>query len=46
MCSLNIGEKPESNKEYLIVYSSDDTILLVPKLDELEDISPEGRELI
>ena len=55
------GEKPESNKEYLVVYSSDGTILLVPKLsnpfeggdegefyelDEWEDISPEGRELI
>lgn len=55
------GEKPESNKEYLVVYSPDGTILLVPKLsdpfeggdegefyelDEWEDISPEGRELI
>lgn len=55
------GEKPESNKEYLVVYSQDGTILLVPKLydlfeggdegefydlDEWEDISPEGRELI
>ena len=55
------GEKPESNKEYLVVYSPDGTILLVPKLsdpfegsdegefyelDEREDISPEGRELI
>ena len=55
------GKKPESNKEYLVVYSSDGTILLVPKLsdpfeggdegefyelDDWEDISPEGRELI
>lgn len=55
------GEKPESNKEYLVAYSPDGTILLVPKLsvpseggnegefyelDEWEDTSPEGRELI
>lgn len=28
------GKKPESNKEYLVVYSLDGTILLVPKLSD------------
>lgn len=28
------GEKQESNKEYLVVYSADGTILLVPKLSD------------
>ena len=32
------GEKPEFNKEYLVVYSANGTILLVPKLsDPFED---------
>ncbi|MFK4567285.1 type II toxin-antitoxin system PemI/MazE family antitoxin [Enterococcus sp. UD-01] len=30
----NNGEKPESNKEYIVVYSDDGTITLIPKLDD------------
>lgn len=28
------GEKPESNKEYVVVYSEDGTITLIPKIDD------------
>lgn len=28
------GEKPELDKEYLVVYAVDGTIILVPKLDD------------
>ncbi len=30
----NNGEKLESNKEYVVVYSEDDTITLIPKIDD------------
>ncbi|MDT1956911.1 AbrB family transcriptional regulator [Carnobacterium divergens] len=28
------GEKPESDKEYLVIYAADGTIILVPKLND------------
>lgn len=28
------GEKPEPNQEYIVVYSNDGTITLVPKLED------------
>ncbi|WP_317912689.1 type II toxin-antitoxin system PemI/MazE family antitoxin [Carnobacterium maltaromaticum] len=36
------GEKTESNKEYLVVYSADSTILLVPKLSDPLEGGNEG----
>jgi hypothetical protein len=30
----NNGEKPEPNKGYIVVYSDDGTITLIPKLDD------------
>lgn len=28
------GNKPEANQEYIVVYSEDGTIILVPKIDD------------
>lgn len=36
------GVKPESNKEYIVVYSQDGSILLIPKLEDPFNVKEEG----
>lgn len=36
------GNKPEANQEYVVVYSEDGTIILVPKIDDPFSDGKEG----
>ena len=36
---LHNGEKLEANKEYIVIYSANGTITLVPKIDEPNGLS-------